>query len=625
MQKQQWDTLEMLEEAIRLLVSHPRFAEEPEIATLAGELASAASFLARWRCFTNNTTADCAAHSTVASEGGGEGVGEGSSSTSKLCSSLLRIISLALTVAKMAARCPASSGRWSGASFDLWRTCSGAVHAFCLPQRMQSARGITALLLHPACCGIQRALFVIAQESRASFHAAFSEGIVSSLFALLQSCSVSLPPRLSVDILTAGPALALVEQEAGRLPQQQDPTGLAVVGSGHRQQTAASAEYDGLANMICSYILSMSRSLACMVFGVPPLRAHSNTFAYDKLNEWINMAVWEPSCYREGCSLDVGEPFFSSVFLNETAPASATSELAEESVATLSRILSSPAMDRVLDYNSASAATANGWLVQVTASLCFVASILELHSAVQQLGQMGGSTPDGSTSSGGTADFAPESSVPAPLPSDPGPPAASRVSSSSSQLQEARHSIAEALRLISGDTLASRAALEWVLSNAVGQVRELLSGLVSSGAATAGGDSLGTATGTTAAGGDSLETATRTAAGVAAVAITQNRNSCLRDWELVQAELLLGLPEELWGVRPCCNTACVRLEGPCEMEVKTQACGGGCGARYCCTTCQEQAWGGGHRRNCAVMREMREQWDRANGPQVAVTATCSLD
>ena len=51
------------------------------------------------------------------------------------------------------------------------------------------------------------------------------------------------------------------------------------------------------------------------------------------------------------------------------------------------------------------------------------------------------------------------------------------------------------------------------------------------------------------------------------------------DWECVQCELLLGLPEELWGVRPCCNTACMRLEGPCEMEVKTLACGGGCGAR----------------------------------------------
>ena len=77
-----------------------------------------------------------------------------------------------------------------------------------------------------------------------------------------------------------------------------------------------------------------------------------------------------------------------------------------------------------------------------------------------------------------------------------------------------------------------------------------------------------------------------------------------RDWELIQSELMLDLPEDMWGVRTCCNPSCNRLEGPCEIEVKTMACGGGCGARYCCKVCQEQAWRAGHRRNCKQMKEM---------------------
>ena len=77
-----------------------------------------------------------------------------------------------------------------------------------------------------------------------------------------------------------------------------------------------------------------------------------------------------------------------------------------------------------------------------------------------------------------------------------------------------------------------------------------------------------------------------------------------RDWELIQSELMLDLLEDVWGVRACCNPSCTRLEGPCEIEVKTMACRGGCGARYCCKVCQEQAWRAGHRRNCKQMREM---------------------
>lgn len=78
------------------------------------------------------------------------------------------------------------------------------------------------------------------------------------------------------------------------------------------------------------------------------------------------------------------------------------------------------------------------------------------------------------------------------------------------------------------------------------------------------------------------------------------------EWELIQAELLLDLPEEIWGLRPCSNFECTRLEGPCELTLKTLLCEGGCGARYCCPGCQEEAWRGGHRHNCEAMRTMRD-------------------
>ncbi len=74
--------------------------------------------------------------------------------------------------------------------------------------------------------------------------------------------------------------------------------------------------------------------------------------------------------------------------------------------------------------------------------------------------------------------------------------------------------------------------------------------------------------------------------------------------ELVQAELLKGLPEALWGVRPCGNARCARMDGACELEQRTMACGGGCGARYCCRGCQREAWRAGHGGCCAAMREM---------------------
>ena len=582
----------MLEEAIRLLFSHPRLAEMPEIAASGEDLLMMASSLALWRCLTEDATepgnaVDCSAGASAA-----EGEGEGSSAVS-MCSSLLRLISLALTVAKAVACCSGISELGLGVSFELWKMCLVAARRFKLPQRMQAAQGMAALLLNPVCRDIRQ--FLACETPR---EAALSVYVSSSLLVLLQGGSNSVPPRLAVDVLMAGQALlALFEQEAGKLPQLPAASSVSVGGSG-RQRTAGDADFDGIATKTASYILTQVQSLACAVFGVPPLgsQRHASTFSRNMRQLWSTMASGCP----ERFNLQDGVLFFSTAFQNEAA--TATSELAAESIAALSNILSSPMWDRVLGYNSASdVTTCSAWLGHIAFSLCCAASILELHPAARRHGHMGSSTPGGGIMGIGSTDVALAATFLAPLPSVPVPVAASRVLSSSSQWQEARHSITEALRLLSDNTPASRAALVRVLSVALGLVREVFSGIVSGTVSAAGGDSLGTTSGS-----------------VAAVA-NQNRNfSCLRDWELVQSELLLGLPEELWGVRPCCNTACVRLEGPCEMEVKTQACGGGCGARYCCVACQEQAWRGGHRRNCAAMREMRERWDRANGPQLSV-------
>ena len=80
------------------------------------------------------------------------------------------------------------------------------------------------------------------------------------------------------------------------------------------------------------------------------------------------------------------------------------------------------------------------------------------------------------------------------------------------------------------------------------------------------------------------------------------------DWEVLQAELLsvpAAFPalcdEGLW----CCNPACTNLEGPSELALKTQACGGGCRVRYCSPECQAQAWRDGHRLSCGQLRDRR--------------------
>ena len=75
--------------------------------------------------------------------------------------------------------------------------------------------------------------------------------------------------------------------------------------------------------------------------------------------------------------------------------------------------------------------------------------------------------------------------------------------------------------------------------------------------------------------------------------------SSFAEWELLQATLIsrisphLGL-EGLW----CFNPHCTNLSGPSELQLETQACQGGCGARYCSEACQEQCWRMGHRKSC---------------------------
>ena len=91
------------------------------------------------------------------------------------------------------------------------------------------------------------------------------------------------------------------------------------------------------------------------------------------------------------------------------------------------------------------------------------------------------------------------------------------------------------------------------------------------------------------------------------------------DWEVLQSELLElpspsqseGLPaasssgcswgEALW----CFNPACTNMEGPSELALKTFACSGGCGVRYCSPECQAQGWRDGHRLSCGRLRDRR--------------------
>ncbi len=63
--------------------------------------------------------------------------------------------------------------------------------------------------------------------------------------------------------------------------------------------------------------------------------------------------------------------------------------------------------------------------------------------------------------------------------------------------------------------------------------------------------------------------------------------------EALQAQML-GVQEGLW----CFNTDCSNLSGPNELQLKTFACSGACGMRYCSRECQAHGWRQGHGRIC---------------------------
>ena len=83
-----------------------------------------------------------------------------------------------------------------------------------------------------------------------------------------------------------------------------------------------------------------------------------------------------------------------------------------------------------------------------------------------------------------------------------------------------------------------------------------------------------------------------------------SERSTYADWEVFQAELLSASSSDCspaassgccWGEGLWCfNPACTNLEGPSELALKTHACGGGCGVRYCSPECQAQGWRDGH-------------------------------
>ena len=59
------------------------------------------------------------------------------------------------------------------------------------------------------------------------------------------------------------------------------------------------------------------------------------------------------------------------------------------------------------------------------------------------------------------------------------------------------------------------------------------------------------------------------------------------------------LPSSGWGEGLWCfNPHCMNMEGPSELQLKTFACGGGCGVRYCSEECQAWAWRNGHKLSC---------------------------
>ena len=92
----------------------------------------------------------------------------------------------------------------------------------------------------------------------------------------------------------------------------------------------------------------------------------------------------------------------------------------------------------------------------------------------------------------------------------------------------------------------------------------------------------------------------------------------MENWEVLQAKMMheaeaavltASVPSQAssWAVEVlwCCNPRCTNLSEPSELQLKTFACGGGCGFRYCSVQCQEQGWRAGHKDSCARCASVR--------------------
>ena len=92
----------------------------------------------------------------------------------------------------------------------------------------------------------------------------------------------------------------------------------------------------------------------------------------------------------------------------------------------------------------------------------------------------------------------------------------------------------------------------------------------------------------------------------------------VENWEVLQAKMMREAEAAVltatdpsqaskWAVEVlwCCNPRCTNLSGPSELQLKTFACGGGCGFRYCSVQCQEQGWRAGHKDSCARCASVR--------------------
>ena len=111
---------------------------------------------------------------------------------------------------------------------------------------------------------------------------------------------------------------------------------------------------------------------------------------------------------------------------------------------------------------------------------------------------------------------------------------------------------------------------------------------------------------------DALQTERDGEAAVARFVLSYDRNK----WADLTVELLdRGLEASGWGAGLWCfNTSCRNLSGPSELQLKTFACGGGCGVRCCSRECQVQGWRDGHKLICGRLSgHKREMNGAGNG------------